>query len=139
MSGLLISSSLAGLVPIAPGGPLADLEKRLPGPPALSRQFRVGEELALYAEVYDSQSQPHDDVLVTTVVAEDGREVYRREVSVGVNHDKRLNSRDGRGRLVVDGRVPLPRTGHYLLRVEASTRLPPNRTVRHETEFRVVR
>ena len=58
MSGLALTSASSGLTPTArPKDPLA---KMLPGPMTTYRDFVAGDEVALFAEVYDnSGKQPH--------------------------------------------------------------------------------
>ena len=51
MSGLVLTSSLAGTIPTAGSNAVEELRGTLPGPPTLARQFRSGEELALLAEI----------------------------------------------------------------------------------------
>lgn len=140
MSGLLITSSLAGMVPTAPGGPLEELQKRLPGPPTLSREFRAGEELALYAEVYDRESAPHDVAIVTTVLGENGRDFYRYDTSVGMNSQGPAGRSAGSDRVVITAKVPLQSAppGRYVLRVEAWSRTGQGRTVRREVPFTIL-
>ena len=48
--------------------------------PTVSRQFRVGEELALLAEVYDNDPKtPHTVDITTLLQSDDGRVVYSHE------------------------------------------------------------
>jgi len=136
MSGVLLSSSLAGQVRTAIGNPDEVVRKALPGPPTVSREFRAGEELALMAEVYDNEGKtPHKVDIITSVRADDGREVYRHE-------DERASSELGgasggyghTARLPLGGMAP----GLYVLKVEARSRLGKNVAVSREVQFRIV-
>jgi VWFA-related protein len=134
MSGLMLTSSRAGMVPTASGSAVAELQKILPGPPTLAREFQAGEELALFAEVYDTDTKaPHAVDIVTTVRADEGREVFRRE-------DQRQSAelKDGAGfpcslRIPLKGATP----GLYVLRVEARSRLGKGPTAVREIQFRI--
>jgi VWFA-related protein len=136
MSGLLISSSLAGLAPTIAGGPDDELRKALPGPPTVSRTFRAQEELALLAEVYDNEAKtPHTVDISTTVRVDDGREVYKHE-------DQRSSSElgGGKGGYGYTARIPLKglSPGLYVLKVEARSRLGKGTaTASREVQFRV--
>jgi VWFA-related protein len=111
------------------------LKDVLPGPAVAFRVFPRGDELAVYAEVYDNDVKtPHVTDITTTVVSEDGRNVFKtaEERSStelqgkpgGFGHQARIQTKDF---------AP----GVYLLTVEAKSRagnLPPvGRTV----QFRV--
>jgi VWFA-related protein len=137
MSGLILTSSGAGMVPTAGGSAVADLQKVLPGPPTLSREFQPGEELALFAEVYDNQTQaPHAVDIVTTVRADEGREVFRRE-------DQRESSelKGGVAGYPCSIRIPLKDAapGLYVLKVEARSRLGKGAEASREIQFRIAR
>jgi hypothetical protein len=140
MSGLLVSSSLAGRVPTAPGGPLDALEKYLPGPPTLSREFRAGEQLALYAEVYGRRSVPGDLIVLTTVVGDDGREFYRRRRPAKGDDWQPNRGAGGSGRAAVVETVSLEgaKPGRYVLRVEARSRTDQKTTASRAVPFRIV-
>ncbi len=133
MSGLLIASRLSGGQPVLAGAPLAALQSRLPSPPTASREFHASDELAVYAEVYDRQTPPHDLVIVTTVTGDDGHEVFREETRVTTK---------GRGDpndvIPISIQVPVRQAGRYLLRVQAQSRIAQTRTVRRETTLSVV-
>ena len=136
MSGLLVTSSLAGMVPTAGGGAVDDLRKTLPGPPAVSREFRAGEELALMAEVYDNEaSTPHTVDITASVRTDEGLEIYRHE-------DQRASTElsGSRGVFGYAARVPLKgaQPGLYVLRVEARSRLGERAPVGRELQFRIV-
>ena len=134
MSGLAISSSLAGSVP-TPGSEEDEIRKVLPGPPTVSREFSRSEELALMAEVYDNEVRTAHRVDVTTTLrGDDGREVFRHQ-------DERASSelQGGSGGYGYTVRVPLKDVapGLYLLRVEARSRLGKGPTAFREVQVRV--
>lgn len=94
------------------------LARLLPAPPTSRREFDRGEQLALYAEVYDNDSRPHTVDLAVRVTSEDGRQLFLQE--------------DARDQRELTGRsyphlVALPldqfRPGRYVLSVEARSRL----------------
>ena len=112
------------------------LNEALPGPPAAAREFPPGDELAVFAEVYDNKPQQAHTVDITfKVTSETGRDVFR---TVEERHSSELEGRPGG--YGVSARVPLREfaPGVYLLTVEAASRTggapaPVGRTV----QFRV--
>jgi hypothetical protein len=135
MSGVVLSSSLAGLTPTIPGAGTDDLMKALPGPPTVSREFRAGEELAVLAEVYDNETRTAHRVDITTSLrSDDGREVFKHD-------DEHASSEIGGGRGGYGhlARVPLKglSPGLYVLKVEARSRLGKGFTVSREVQLRV--
>lgn len=135
MSGILVSSSLAGQTPTIAGGGNDDLLKALPGPPTVSREFRSSEELAILAEVYDNETKtPHRVDITTSLRSDDGREVYKHA-------DEHASSEIGGrgGGYGHTARVPLKglSPGLYVLKVEARSRLAKGATVSREVQFRV--
>jgi VWFA-related protein len=135
MSGVVLTSSLAGQTPTIPGNPDDDMRKALPGPPTVTREFRSGEELALLSEIYDNETKsPHRVDIATTLRSDDGREVFRHE-------DGRASSELGGGRAGYGhtARVPLKglSPGLYVLKVEARSRLGKGFTVFREVQIRV--
>jgi VWFA-related protein len=137
MSGVVLTSALAGQVRTAVGNPNDELRKALPGPPTVSREFRSGEELALVAEVYDNQGRaPHTVDITTSLLADDGREVYKHE-------DQRSSAELGgtNGGYGHTARIPLQGVapGLYVVKVEARSRLGKSPSVSREIQIRVVR
>ncbi len=139
MSGMLLSSSLAGMVPTAPGGPLGRLQRQLPGPPTLAREFRADEDLALYAEVYGARPAAPDLLVEASVVDEDGREIYRSDDTEVGTAASGVVARDGMVEIhrVVPLRGLLP--GCYLLRFEAGPAVGGEALIRREVPFSIVR
>jgi hypothetical protein len=136
MSGLVLTSSLAGVVPTAGGPAVEEWRKVLPGPPTVAREFKVGEEIALMTEVYEAKSAARHTVDITTSVRTDeGREVY-------VHEDQRDSTElAGRaGRFGHTARVPLKglQPGLYVLKVEAHSRLEQAGAVSREVQFRIL-
>lgn len=136
MSGLVLTSSLAGVTPTAGGFVDEELKQALPGPPTVGRQFQVGEELALLAEVYDNDlATPHKVDITTTVRSDDGREILRQQDERDSKEVQGL-----RGGYGYTTRVPLKglAPGLYVLKVEAQARVGKRATVAREVQFRVV-
>jgi VWFA-related protein len=136
MSGIVLTSALAGQVRTAVGNPNDELRKALPGPPTVSREFRSGEELALVAEVYDNEGKaPHTVDITTSLLSDDGREVYKHE-------DQRSSGELGgaKGGYGHTALIPLRGVapGLYVVKVEARSRLGKGPTVSREILIRVV-
>jgi len=135
MSGLVLTSSLAGAVPTAGGSAVEVLRGALPGPPTVSRQFRAGEELALMADVYDTAAgAAHTIDLVTSLRTDAGLEVFRRE-----DHRESAELLGSGGVCRYSARVPLKGVppGLYVLRVEARSRLKDGVVASREVMFRI--
>jgi hypothetical protein len=136
MSGLLLTSSTAGIVPTAGGSAIDDLRKTLPGPPTVARQFKAGEELALMAEIYDTQAAtPHVIDIVATLRSDEGRELFR--------HEDQRSSADLRQTGIGFGytaRVPLKglALGLYVLTVEARSRANKSLVVSRDVQLQIV-
>lgn len=136
MSGLVLTSSLAGVVPTAGGPAVDEWRKVLPGPPTVAREFKAGEEIALMVEVYEARtSVPHAVDIATSLRTDDGREVYRQE-------DRRDSAElaGGTGGFGHTARVPLKglQPGLYVLKVEAQSRLEQAAFATREVQFRIV-
>jgi VWFA-related protein len=138
MSGVLVTSSLAGRVPTTGGGPVAQLKRELPGPPALTREFGANESLTLYAELYGSAASAPGVIVATSVLDENGREVYRHDGPP--TEGAAAAEPPAPGKVEVRRTVPLKELapGQYLLRLEA--RVPPGTEgpVGQSVPFRVV-
>jgi hypothetical protein len=135
MSGLVLTSALASQMRTAQGNPNDDVRKMLPGPPTASRAFRSGEELALAAEIYDNEAKtPHSVDITTSLVADDGREIYKHE-------DQRSSSELGgaSGGYGHTARIPLKGVapGLYVVKVEARSRLGKGQLVSRQILIRV--
>lgn len=133
LSGIAISSA-SGLR-MSTAKPDEELKGPLPGPPVAVRTFPRGDELAVFAEVYDNEVKtPHVVDITTTVVSEDGRNVFKfaeeRASSElqgkpgGYGHQARINLKDF---------AP----GTYLLTVQATSRAGNKPPVGRTVQFKV--
>jgi VWFA-related protein len=108
------------------------LQAVMPAPPVAERDFPQGDELAVYAEIYDNDVKtPHVVDIVTTVTSEADREVFK--TSEARDSSELQGRRGGYGTL---SRIPLRdlAPGPYLLTIEAKSRAsgkaePVSRTV----------
>ena len=135
MSGLLVGSVAQALTPT--GNPDKLFAGALPIPPTTVRQFRAGDELMAFAEVYNNQS-PHGPVDIYLVVAaEDGSVVLRRADGASGEHFT-----EGHGAYGFAIRVPLTglAPGSYVLSMEARGEAggSPRDAVTHSVPFRIV-
>ena len=134
ISGLALTSASSGLTPTArPKDPLA---KMLPGPMTTYRDFVVGDEVALFAEVYDnSGKQPHKVDVEASLRSEGGRAVFQ-------TREERDSSElaGGPGGYGFSARVPLKDVppGLYVLRVQGRTRVGDQIEASRETVIRVL-
>jgi VWFA-related protein len=75
LSGIALASASRGQITTVKADD--ELKAALPGPPSATREFPHGDELALFAEVYDNDlKSPHTVDITTTVVGEDGKTMY---------------------------------------------------------------
>ena len=133
MSSLAITSAMSGAAPtVRPKDPL---EKLLPGPLSSYREFVPLDEIALFAEVYDTIKQAHKVEIAATVKAEGGQTVFQ-------TREERDSSErgGGAGGYGFTARVPLKdmAPGLYVLRVEATARVGDRDTTAQELVFRVL-
>lgn len=133
MSGVVIASaSGASLSTVKPDEELKDV---LPAPPVAVRQFPRGDELAVFAEVYDNEVRtPHVVDITTTVVSEDGRNVFKTSEE---RSSTELQGKPGgyghQARIQLKDFAP----GTYLLTVEAKSRAGNQPAVGRTIQFRV--
>ncbi len=133
MSSLALTSAASSVAPTARAKD--PLEKLLPGPLSSYRDFPQGDELGVFAEVYDnSGSQPHKVDITATVKAEGGQSVF--QTSEERDSSELKGSSGGYGFVA---RIPLAdiAPGLYVLRVEAQSRLGDRPATARETVFRV--
>jgi hypothetical protein len=115
--------------------PDEELKAVLPGPAVAAREFPRGDELAVFAEVYDNQVKtPHVVDITTRVVSEDGRDVFKtseeRQSSElqgkpgGYGHTTRIQTKE---------LAP----GIYLLTVEARSRQGNSEPIGRTIPFRI--
>jgi len=126
ISDLLVTSVARFATPtLRPDPQLANV---LPGPPTASREFPTGDELTVFAEVYDNRPSDGREIDVSVRVrTEGGREVFQLTDPV-----TRERIREARGVIRSITKIPLQvLPGRYVMRVE---------TARHgDTEHRVIR
>jgi hypothetical protein len=116
--------------------PDEELKAALPAPPVAGREFPKGDELALFAEVYDNDVKtPHTVDITSTVVAEDGKTVFTA-------HEERQSS-DLQGKPGGYGHTARFSTtdfapGTYVLTVEAKSRTGKSpATTSRSVQFRI--
>jgi VWFA-related protein len=133
MSGLAITSAAASRVPTV--RPDDELRQVMPAPPMGSRIFPVGDELSLFAEVYDNVGgSPHKVDITTTVTADEGKVLFKAE---DVRDSSELQGKTGgygySTRVPLEGMPP----GLYVLKVEARSRLGQGPTTNRQVQFRI--
>ena len=78
MSGVALTSAASSRVPTV--RPDDELRQVMPAPPVGNRVFPVGDELSLFAEIYDNAGgSPHKVDITTTVTADEGKELFKSE------------------------------------------------------------
>jgi hypothetical protein len=134
MSGIAITS--ASSVRMSTVKPDEELKAALPAPPVAVRDFPKGDEMALFAEVYDNDVKtPHTVDITSTVVAEDGKTVFTA-------HEERQSS-DLQGKPGGYGHTARFSTtefapGTYVLTVEARSRAGKTpATTSRSVQFRI--
>lgn len=133
MSNLALTSAMSGIAPtVRPKDPL---EKLLPGPLSSYREFPAQDEIALFAEIYDTIKAPHKVSITATVKAEGGQTVFQTREER--DSSERGTGAGGYGFLA---RVPLKDLAPalYVLRVEATPSIGDRETTAQEVVFRVV-
>ena len=134
MSGVAIASAYGSRIATVKMDEV--LKAALPAPPTAQREFPRGDELALFAEVYDNDPKtPHSVDITTIVVSEDDKTVFsaneERQSSElngkpgGYGHSARISTKDF---------AP----GIYLLTVQAKSRAGKNPpSVSRTVQFRI--
>ena len=134
MSGIAIASAYGSRIATVKMDEV--LKDALPAPPTAQREFPRGDELALFAEVYDNDPKtPHSVDITTIVVSEDDKTVFstneERQSSElngkpgGYGHSARISTKDF---------AP----GIYLLTVQAKSRAGKNPpSVSRTVQFRI--
>lgn len=133
MSGIVLTGEEAGLVPSPKPDPV--LQKLLPGTPVTQRVFSATDTLTALAEVYDNQRGPaHTVYVITTVAAEDGRVLFKKETTWSSSELK--GARGAFGHTV---EIPLRSlgSGGFVLKFEARSSLGTTTVVNRELPFRV--
>jgi VWFA-related protein len=136
MSGIAITSASGTRVPTASADPSGNQFKDvLPGPPTAVREFPQGDQLAVFAEVYDNLGRTSHRVAINaSVLADDGQVVFNKADER--NSDELKGSVGGYG---YTGTIPLAglAPGRYVLRLEAKSLMGKGESVTREVEFRV--
>ena len=132
MSGVVVSSRTAAGIPS--GKVDEQLKDVLPDMPTATREVPRGDQLTVYAEVYDQQTAPHTVEITTTATADDGRVMYSRSDRQSSTALK--NPGDGFGHLAT---IPLKEVlpGRYVLRIEARSSTGAAAPAVRELEFSV--
>jgi VWFA-related protein len=134
MSGLVLTSAAASRLPTV--RPDEELRQVLPAPPMGSRIFPVGDDLALFVEIYDNAGgSSHKVDIATTVTADEGKVMFKAE---DVRDSSDLQGK--RGGYGYSARVPLAglTPGIYVLKVEARSRLGQGATANRQVQLRIV-
>jgi VWFA-related protein len=133
MSGLVLTSARAAEMTT----PLNDprLVTTLDTAPSARRQFAPSEAIEVFAELYDTNSSSHQDVITTRVLGADGQ---ARVESVDAIPSEKLNGNRGavypyKARLRLDGFAP----GSYLLRIEVESKAKGSARASREVPFTV--
>ena len=133
MSGLALTSAASSSTPTARGKD--PLQQLLPGPLSTHRQFPQGDEIALFAEVYDNATkQPHKVNIRASLRAEGGQSVF--QTSEERDSSELKGSAGGYG---FTTRIPLKDVppGLYVVRVEAASQLGDRPSVAREAVISV--
>jgi hypothetical protein len=131
----IVLTSLAG-TPLLTTRADEALKGLLPAPPIAARTFAQGDEIALFAEAYDSQAgAPHKVDVSVRVTAQNGAVLFRHEEER--DSAEFTGSTGGYG---ISVRIPvadLP-VGEHVLTVEARSRLAGNATAARHLTISVV-
>ncbi len=135
MSGVMLTSTTAGLMPTAGQG-IVDLGPMLPGPPTTVREFNVDEDIAVFAEVYENAQDmpPHVLDLSTTVRSDIGQIVFE-------NREERSSTEleGGRGGFGYSVEIPsgtlVP--GLYVIHLEARSRIDNDSGIGRDIQIRI--
>ena len=102
--------------------------------PTVTREFPRGDELTVYAEVYDQLTTPHKVEITTTATADDGRVMYSR--SDQQSSAALRSPGDGFGHVAT---IPLKDVvpGRYVLKIEARSSAAGAPPAVRELEFTV--
>ncbi|HXG87986.1 MAG TPA: VWA domain-containing protein [Vicinamibacterales bacterium] len=134
MSHIALTSAASGFAPTA--RPKDPLLKILPAPLTSYRDFSQADELALFAEVYETGGGPaHKVEIAATLKAEGGQTVFQTREER--DSSELQGSSGGYG---FNARIPLKGVapGLYVLRVEAQSRIADRKMVSRETVVHVI-
>jgi len=112
-----------------------ELKAVLPAPAVAAREFPRGDELAIFAEVYDNQIKtPHVVDITTRVVSEDGRDVFKTSEE---RQSTELQGKPGGYGHATRIQTTEFTPGIYLLTVEARSRQGTSEPVGRTIPFRI--
>lgn len=136
MSGIAIASAFASRLPTAnPDPSVNEFKDVLPSPPTALREFPRGDQLSIFAEVYDNAAKaPHRVEIKTEVLSDDGKVVLTK--SDERKSEEIQGASGGYGHTTA---IPLSALspGRYVLRITAKSFLANTPAVSREVEFRV--
>ena len=135
MSGIAIASAYASRMPTANPDSANEFKDVLPSPPTALREFPRGDQLSIFAEVYDNGARtPHRVEIKTEVLADDGRVVLAKS-----DERKSEELQGASGGYGHSTQVPLSQLapGRYVLRITAKSFLADTPPVSREIEFRI--
>lgn len=133
MSGVVLTSARGALTPTArPDEPLRQV---LPGPPVATRAFAPGDDLALFAEIYDNEASKLHKVDITTRVTTDEGKVITQTDEVRDSTDIQ-GPRGGYGYATRIPLTDLP-SGLYVLTVSARSRLGDTPPAERHIQFTI--
>jgi VWFA-related protein len=135
MSGIAIASAYASRMPTANPDSANEFKDVLPSAPTALREFPRGDQLSIFAEVYDNGARtPHRVEIKTEVLADDGK------VMLAKSDERKSEELQGAsGGYGHSTQVPLSQLapGRYVLRITAKSFLADTPPVSREIEFRV--
>ena len=136
MSGIAIASAFASRLPTAnPDPSVNEFKDVLPSAPTALREFPRGDQLSIFAEVYDNAAKaPHRVEIKTEVLADDGKVVLTK-----TDERKSEELQGASGGYGHTTTIPLSAfaPGRYVLRITATSFLANTQPVSRDVEFRV--
>jgi VWFA-related protein len=135
MSGLVVTSALAGLVPTA--GEIPEIKGMLKAPPTVARVFNARDQVGVLAEIYDTKGGLSHSVDVTTTVrGDDGKVLFSTSETRASSELGGVSG--GYGCTTI---IPLKEfaEGLYVVRMEAKSTLKDGGQASREVLIRIVR
>ena len=134
MSGVAVASASGARVSTVKSD--EELKAVLPAAPVATREFPRGDNLAIYAEVYDNDLKtPHAVDITTTVVGEDGRTMFTAS-ETRQSSELQGSASGGYGHLAQIATADFP-PGVYVLTVAATSRAGKTPSVSRRVQFRI--
>ena len=136
MSGIAIASAYASRMPTAnPDPSVNEFKDVLPSPPTALREFPRGDQLSVFAEVYDNGAKtPHRVEIKTEVLADDGKVVLTKSDE---RKSEELQGASGGYGHTTQVSLSALAPGRYVLRITARSFLANTPPVSRDVEFRV--